>query len=313
MERIANGSRSTLTNNITDTQTTIEVVSSVTFPDTGNFRIRVNNELMIVTGVSGNTFTVTRGAENTNNVTHLANTAVLHVCTAGSINEIFGGIVGAGLYADRPTQKRNIYLSDEGGISYSDGSLNANYGPISKFRNINFTGYSWVNQSSSTITQRGNYWVMKTVNSQGSDNHTMYLKSIPNTSNYQITVGIKNCCVGTDFSTTGLVLRQSDGKLIAWGEANGQVHYVSRWDSANQFSSAPFTCQTRMGTIKWFRIRNNGTNRFFEFSDNGIDFITAHTDGFNAHLSETQYGLTINYRNAIAGQYITIYELYEGT
>ncbi len=65
--------------------TTIDVASSSGYPSTGDFRIAIDDELMLVTGVSGTTWTVTRGIESTSAATHLISTAVNMVLTAASL------------------------------------------------------------------------------------------------------------------------------------------------------------------------------------------------------------------------------------
>jgi hypothetical protein len=66
IELLTNRAETTLNDGISDSDLTLDVFSAATFPSTGNFRILVENELMLVTSVSGNTFTVERGAEGTN-------------------------------------------------------------------------------------------------------------------------------------------------------------------------------------------------------------------------------------------------------
>jgi hypothetical protein len=64
-EFYANLAASTLNGAITNVATTIVVASAASFPATPNFTIIVGTEIMLVTGVSGTTFTVTRGQEGT--------------------------------------------------------------------------------------------------------------------------------------------------------------------------------------------------------------------------------------------------------
>jgi Head domain of trimeric autotransporter adhesin len=65
------------------------VVSTTGFPMVGNFRILVDSELMLVTVVSGLTFTVTRGIEGTVAAVHAAGAAVTLVLTSGSLTTGF--------------------------------------------------------------------------------------------------------------------------------------------------------------------------------------------------------------------------------
>ena len=65
MERFANLASTTLAATINDGQTTIAVASAALFPTLPQFRILIGSELMIVTHVSGTTWTVTRATEGT--------------------------------------------------------------------------------------------------------------------------------------------------------------------------------------------------------------------------------------------------------
>ena len=71
-EKFANNGQSTLSAAITSTgATTLTVTSAVFFPTSPQFRIIIDSEIMIVTGVAGTTFTVLRGQEGTSAATHL--------------------------------------------------------------------------------------------------------------------------------------------------------------------------------------------------------------------------------------------------
>ncbi len=72
-------------------QTFIPVKSSSLFPSaSGQFRIRIDDELLIVTSVNGNIFNVLRGQENTASSAHTYGSLVTLILTAGSINNISG-------------------------------------------------------------------------------------------------------------------------------------------------------------------------------------------------------------------------------
>jgi hypothetical protein len=107
VELLANLAASTLSADITSTSaTTLTVTSATGFPaaatGTSQFRILIGTEIMIVTNVSGTTFTVTRGAESTTAATHSSGDPVTHVVTAGVFQAMFGGgTAGQALDEDR--------------------------------------------------------------------------------------------------------------------------------------------------------------------------------------------------------------------
>ncbi len=85
-ELLANNAQTTLSAAITTTgATTLTVTSASAFPATGTFRVLVDSELMSVTGVSGTTFTVTRGVEGTSAATHTSGATISQVITAAGL------------------------------------------------------------------------------------------------------------------------------------------------------------------------------------------------------------------------------------
>lgn len=86
-ENLSNDFSTTLAAAITGAgDLTITVASSTGAPDP-NFRIRVGDELMLVTAVAHPTWTVTRGVEGSTAATHLNGADVAHVVTAGGLSQ----------------------------------------------------------------------------------------------------------------------------------------------------------------------------------------------------------------------------------
>lgn len=96
MENFANNAQSALAQlgGINSTVSVFTVASSLSFP-LPNFRVRVDDEIMIVTNVVGNSFYVTRGAEGTIASPHRYGATVTHILTAGALRSISNsGTVG---------------------------------------------------------------------------------------------------------------------------------------------------------------------------------------------------------------------------
>lgn len=85
-EKFANIPITTLNGGIDGVTNTVIVADPSLFPTQPQFRIRVENELMLVTGVTGPTFTATRGIEGTSAVPHLSGVSVTHILTAGAVD-----------------------------------------------------------------------------------------------------------------------------------------------------------------------------------------------------------------------------------
>lgn len=86
-ENFANNYKTFLDGSIDNSQTSIVVASDTGSPSV-NFRIRIDDELMIVTAKAGATFTVTRGAEGTTAAAHNDDASVTGVLTAGALTAI---------------------------------------------------------------------------------------------------------------------------------------------------------------------------------------------------------------------------------
>jgi len=88
-EQFSNLAQTTLASSISSGATSLSVASAANFPASGKFCIVIDQEIFLVTTVSGTTFTVTPGYENTTQAAHSSGAAVAHILTAGVINQIY--------------------------------------------------------------------------------------------------------------------------------------------------------------------------------------------------------------------------------
>jgi hypothetical protein len=102
-EVLLNNAATSLVNSITNVATAIVVQSAASFPTSGSFRVLVDSEIMLVTGVSGTTFTVQRGMEGSTSNAHAANASVTAVLTAGGLQSFCQGSLVAVNYSPTPT------------------------------------------------------------------------------------------------------------------------------------------------------------------------------------------------------------------
>lgn len=90
----------TLGSGINNSVTSLGISSATGYPGSGTFRIRIDNEIIIVGAISGTTLSsLTRGAEGTTAASHSSGAAVSLVLTAGSLAAIPGTVLGY-LYVD---------------------------------------------------------------------------------------------------------------------------------------------------------------------------------------------------------------------
>jgi len=93
-EQYVNNAISSLTGAITNVATTLTVASATNFPTAGNFHILIDSEIMVVTVVSGTTFTVTRGQEGTTAAAHASGAQVINILTAASLQNLATNPIG---------------------------------------------------------------------------------------------------------------------------------------------------------------------------------------------------------------------------
>ncbi len=87
IERFAPLASTSLAAPISSSDTSISVVSAVGFPTEGDFRVLIDSELLLVTAVSGTTWTVQRGKENTTAAAHAAAAVVSGYLSAESLEK----------------------------------------------------------------------------------------------------------------------------------------------------------------------------------------------------------------------------------
>lgn len=118
----SNNPSTTLSGAVTAGATSISVVSGATFPTRGKFTILVDSEIMHVTGVSGTTWTVERGAEGTAAAAHNNNAAVTGILSKSSLLNAHRydvrafGAVGDGVANDAAAIQSALNAAVAGGV-----------------------------------------------------------------------------------------------------------------------------------------------------------------------------------------------------
>lgn len=96
-EQFANGAQTTLNGGIGDGDLSLVVASAGGFPTDAQYRIRIDQELLLVTAGAGTTtWTIERGAESTVAAAHSNGARVTHVLTRGALLSLLPVLLGAG-------------------------------------------------------------------------------------------------------------------------------------------------------------------------------------------------------------------------
>lgn len=303
-EKYANDAFTTLNGGINNSTTTVVVTDASLFPATGQFRIKVDSEIMLVTSVSSNTFTVaTRGQEGTSANSHSDLADVTHILTKGALNQIIADNVQSVAYASLPSAEKagrlalttdSVHMFRDNGSTLDAFALTRHVIPPLS------SAFTWDNQSTASVADNvGTIFLSGPCNVSNSLSG-MYKSA---TAPYTITARIRPHIAPQNYSGYCLFFRESSsGKMVncGWMYLNAWIFCIRKWTTSTSYS-ADYTFIS--GTpMEWIRIQDDNTNRKYSISADGInwieklshtrtDFMTANQVGF-ALIPEKQTGLT---------------------
>jgi hypothetical protein len=284
---LTNFGKTTLNGAHNNSTTSIAVTSGAVFPSTGDFYIRIDDEIMKVTSRSTNTLTVVRAADGSSAASHADLADVKEVAAAEFFKRLGSVIVPAGAHASRATaataNEGQVYVPNDLGavsVARSTGSLWVPYGPIYPFTAPDNAGFSWANQGGAAVTALLDYINLNgPAQASGSFSYRVRYKTAPATP-WKLTVFcLHDIYSSIAFLKCGLVFRQSsDGKLEVFEWEGGSTLMTLRVNKmASPTSNAGggvYASDTTVSTtfMNWMRIQDDGTNRIYEVSCNGRDW-----------------------------------------
>jgi len=251
-ERMVNDVDLTLNGSINAAVTTITVNDGSVLPSDGDFRMLIEDELVLVTGRTVNDLTVERGAESTTAASHADSTAITPVLTAAAIDQMLDDVTGG--WTDRyPMRLVDI-----------DGDT------------LTSSDFTWVNQGTAGITDDTWGGMTMDIPNQSSDNHRILKKSAPSTP-YTLTAFMLfgpgyNDGGGSNSSYGALGVRESDTGKLAHIECRiGGDCRTRRYNSPTSYNSEQ-DVQDFSSDRMWLQIYDDGTSLFFRISSDGINF-----------------------------------------
>jgi hypothetical protein len=257
-EQFANAASSALNGAIDDNDTALTVDDGSPFPSVGNFRIVIDDEIMLVTARSTNVLTVTRGAESTAAASHGDDAKVTQIMTRGSLLQL---------------AKDNLPFANStrpilGSLTAADGSI------------LTAASFAWVNQGSSTVADADGGLYIETPGATGY-NIRLYKKSAPSVP-YSIVAAIVPSLVlngATGQPACGIGFRESSsGKIFTIGIEVVNDKMPSYLVVKNA-SATSLTTQNKTGEWLtpawplWFKIEDDNTNLKFYGSSNGRNWV----------------------------------------
>jgi hypothetical protein len=304
IERFANNSFTTLNGSITNSATSITVSGHSTFPSSAQFRIKIDNEIMIVTGGAGtNTWTVTRGAEGTIARSHADGAIVKHVLTAGSLIKTFEDRINSGLLANRPAAgvPKRVYIARDGrGIDVDDGSVWNTLTGLTVSKTPVLSNFPfWVNQGSATATQTNHSIDFFMPNSD--NDQLRFIAKAPSTSPIDVTISFQSLLNAITFNAAGMFLYNSnDNRILSFmQEFNNTVTY-KRWNSVTSYNSEPNINMRGIsfGAQMYLRYQEDATTRYFSLSIDNINWRTLHSESNTTFLTVDRIGIGMQMNGA---------------
>ena len=328
-EQLANRASTFLAEAMDDSQTSLKVTGAIGFPATPEFRIRINNELMIVTAGGSSTvdWTITRGAEGTVATDHPINARVYGVLTKGALETFIAengggggggggsGIIESALYADLPAAADvdagvTYLISDETKLVRSDGSEWQSYGPLYRSQEYNLpSAFSNLDSGGDNDSYfyrfRGSQYFYG--GGQG-DVDKLRMRATPRTfpSDWDITLALLPMFApDANKQEFGLFIRTiSSGKITTVGlrhEAGFVYGTYDTWTAFNTKDGSTAAVGKKIGYHGgpiWLRINQDflGTTRRAWYSVDGQFWVLLTSQSSSFH-SPDQYGIFLNPRN----------------
>lgn len=252
-ENFANLYQTTLSAAITGTGDTTCTVTSVTGAPAVNFRIKIDDELMLVTGVSSLTLTITRGIEGTSAATHSNGATVTHILTAGGLlaainsnTQAYLGTTSIGASFDSISTRRHyvkkITLPVDCFISSIDVYLKGNGSQVSDYAGI------IIGDSSGTPTQ------LLTGQPSGVGKNTIYLDTTGRW--YSFPAGLY-LSAGTYWFGFVSFLTSGGAVQVAYDTGGSDSYYLGTGDWVSDLANAG----SLTGTSNNYSIRVNTTQK----------------------------------------------------
>jgi hypothetical protein len=258
LELTANAAQSTTTGSIDGSTdpVTFSVTSAASFPTTGNFRVLIDNEILLVTSVAGAAFTASRQQEGTSIASHLLSATVTEVLTKTGL----------------------ATLISEGTRPYP---LFVPAGVDDEFNNGSFTGWTLVDDGShqATVTETFDVASLSLPGSDTAAHLHAWVKGavLVNTNDY-IQMAFRGTGQSANFNMCGLIM--ADGNTYGAG-AQVCVGYCPSQNNFQFFAQTNYNTQgtnntyTVLGTAPIFlRLIYLGSNHWATYiSADGISWL----------------------------------------
>lgn len=185
-----------------------------------------------------------------------------------------------------------VYPENSIALLYDNGSEFKPYGPIWDLTSPPSTGWTWDNQGSATIAETNGVLTVLTTDSNSTELRVR--KRAAPTPPYTITTLICPTILFKNYHGFGIGFRQSsDSKMVLFSIVADEVYYnprflVETWSNSSTYVSTLRSSMIPSQSYYWLRIRDNNTNRYYEFSSDGKNFNEFYSEGRTTYLTANE-------------------------
>lgn len=233
---------------------------------------------------------------------------IVEDANAGLSAEVVLGasVITTAAYASRQAAAKagRIFLPSDGFYVERDtGAAWGSWGPIFKCAPPVLADLTWVNQGAAkATTTNGGIHLWSPI--EAAVNWRLLCKTAPATP-YTFTVMFLPLLVGGNYHAAGIIHRANgSGKFINFAimYANGWGLYIQNMNSPTSWNAnVAIVLPQYAGGLLWLRIADNGTNRIFSISYDGINFMQILSQGRTTFCTADEIGIGVNCQNAAYG------------
>jgi len=174
------------------------------------------------------------------------------------------------------------------------------------------TNFTWSNQGTSTVTDKTGRMVLSIPTQTGQLRALLYNTALPAT---PYTIDAAFCMHGdcqSDFVVVGLLLKNTGGANLLQSGLNVKTsvptYVLMNWNSVTSFNTFTQNDAAMSNPAMIFvRITDDGTNRRYWLSGNGLDYALFRSDATNTTLTPNQTGIGVfngtNPQNVVVSVY----------
>lgn len=205
-------------------------------------------------------------------------------------------------------------LTDKNLLVYDNGTSWLPWGPEAKFVAPPTSGWSWVNQGTSTITSSAYDQVLAGGAAGAGANCVLRVRSAPATP-YTITAHVRTVMAHKAFQSYGLCFRNSSsGALHIFDVISGDLSLPTvairsaKFNSGTSYNADYITMKIPQ-MVNWMRIADDGTNRICSISEDGLNWLVIHTVGRTNFITADQVGIAVGVENSATPNFAPILRL----